>query len=134
AAGNMDSTYPQYFSMGAPFKPWQDYVVAVAERLVGDYDADGVFLDSWAWQMNLRMGAGKAGLPFTPLEYSQGVLALTDRVRNAVKAIKPDAVVLGETAAGPIARHWDGGLSADFGFAQAGQSPVLIASPIRYGM
>jgi hypothetical protein len=118
--------------MVAPFEPWQDYVVGMAEHLVRDYDADGIF-DSYAWQLNRHLGPG-AGVPFSSLESSQGLLALTDRVRNAVRAIKPDAVVIGETNAGPIARHWDGGLSADFGFELAGQSPVLSGSPVRYAM
>jgi hypothetical protein len=29
------------------FRPWQDYIVGIAERLVGDFDVDGIFLDSW---------------------------------------------------------------------------------------
>ena len=93
------SLYDQYrgnLTMAAPSPVWQDYVIEVATRFVRDYAADGIFLDSWAWQMNWPMQTVVDGRLWPPLEYSRGVLELTDRVRRAVKAINPDAVVIGD--------------------------------------
>ncbi|MBE0654843.1 MAG: hypothetical protein IH594_13665, partial [Bacteroidales bacterium] len=71
---------------------------------------------------------------YSPKEYSQGVFIITDRVREAIQAIKPDAVVMGETTSGPISRHWHGGLSADFAWLANQNQHRIIASPVRYGV
>ena len=131
--------YTRGYSMVAPLDQWRRYVAQTAVRLVGEYGADGVFLDSYAWQMNRPMRC-KAGGSYSALDYTRGVLDLTQAVRDAIQdpRVKPDAVVLGETTAGPIAQKWDGGLSADFGFANLwgkdSQIERLIASPVRYGI
>lgn len=49
----------------------------------------------------------------SPLEYSQGVLTLARRVRDSIRAIKPDAIVMGETTSGCPGPGLGGGLSAD---------------------
>ncbi len=134
AAGELYTHYRNAYSMVAPHVPWQDYVVKVCERLVRDYGVDGIFLDSWAYQMNWPMQTREEGVLYSSKEYSQGVLTMTDRVRKAVQAIKPDAAVIGETTAGPIARHWHGGLSADFAWGAAENQNRLVASPVRYGI
>ncbi|MBZ5607640.1 MAG: DUF6259 domain-containing protein [Acidobacteriia bacterium] len=134
AAGDLYAHYRNNYSMVAPFVPWQDYIVQVAERLVRDYGVDGIFLDSYAYQMNQPMQTQAEGILYSPAQYSQGVLTLTDRVRNAIQAIKPDAVVLGETTAGPIARHWHGGLSTDFAWRSQINQGRILASPVRYGI
>ena len=90
-------------TMVAPFPPWQEEVVAIAQRLVCDYGFDGIFLNSWAWQIDLRVAAAKERITYTPAQWNEGVLSLTEKVRAAIRAIKADAVVLGETTAGPIA-------------------------------
>jgi Tachylectin/Domain of unknown function (DUF6259) len=139
--------YPFTFEMVAPFQGWQDYMVSVAERLVGQYGADGIFLDSYAWQMNRPMYNKAENRAYSAQEYSVGVLNLVGRVRESIQRINPEAVVIGETTAGPIARHWDGGLNADLGFGNIWSpdgdplSPEnqhaperLIASPVRYGI
>jgi hypothetical protein len=59
---------------------------------------------------------------------------MTDRVRAAVQAIKPEAIVMGETTSGPIARHWHGGLSADFAWMARINQDKIIGSPVRYGV
>jgi hypothetical protein len=69
-----------------------------------------------------------------------GVLDLADRVRVAIRSEVPDAVVLAETTSGPMFRHIDAGVSADFhdstpGFT--GTSTIggrLLTSPIRYAL
>lgn len=132
--GNLYRHYEQNYSMIAPFNSWQDYLVSVAERLVRDYDADGIFLDSWAWQMNWPMQNIAEHNLYTSKQYSQGVLTLTDRIRTAIQTIKPDAVIIGETTSGPIAHHWHGGLSADFAWLADLNQNRIIASPVRYGI
>lgn len=122
------------YTMVAPFVPWQDEVVSIAQRLVRDYGADGILLDSWGWQMNWPMTTLIENKLYSPKEYSQGVLTLADRVRAAVQAIKRDAVVIGETTSGPLSHHWDGGLSADFAWLKKRNRNRIIASPVRYGM
>jgi hypothetical protein len=138
--GGNGTIYDQYlknFTMVAPWAVWQNYVIDVAKRLIRDYSADGIFLDSWAWQMNWPMTTLQDGRVWSPLEYSRGVLELTARVRQAVREINADAVVIGETTAGPIGRYWDGGLCADFApglFGNPQEPPPLAASPVRYGI
>ena len=94
--------------------------------------------------MNLRMAARQEGIVYSPAQWNEGVLTLTDKVRSAIRSIKADAVVLGETTAGPIASMWDGGLAADF-FVKKEEPFVwneyremnghrLLASPVRYGL
>jgi hypothetical protein len=78
----------------------------------------------------------------SPLENAMGVLNLADRVRTAIQAISPnhDAVVLSENTAGPMWRHVDGGVSADFNPSGGGFTGVdtlggsLLTSPIRYAL
>lgn len=123
------------FAMIAPFRPWQDYVLAVALRLVHEYGADGIFLDSWGWQWNWPLQNSEMGRPCTPWEYSRGVLELADRVRDV---IGPDRVVLCESTSGQLGQFVHGGLSSDLGQKVAGQrwrnQSRILASPVRYGM
>lgn len=132
--GKLYRQYPDNYSMVAPFVPWQDQVVSIAQHLVGDDHVDGIFLDSWGWQMNWPMLAPAEGIQYTSLQYSRGVLQLTDRVRAAIQAIKSDAVVMSETDAGPIGLHDHGGISADFAWKRATNQGRLLASPVRYGI
>lgn len=132
--GAFDRWYPGNFKMAAPYTPWQDYLVGVAQRLVRDYGADGIFLDSYGWQMNWQVRVGTDNKFYSPQEYNLGVLQLVSRVRSSIQAIKPDAVVMGETTAGPLVHVWDGGLSADFGFETSRGITKIVASPVRYGM
>lgn len=148
--------YAGYFEMVACFEPWQEQLVQIAQRLVGEYGADGIMLDSCAWQMNrpMRVDVTPTPICYSAQDFSNGVLMMVQRVRTAIQEIKPDAVVIGETTAGPIARHWDGGLSADLGFGNIWIPPAsppppppftqaltgspvpqrLIGSPVRYGI
>ena len=137
AAGNIYKHYSAALTMVAPFVPWQDKVVEIAQRLVGQYGADGILLDSWAWQMNWPMQNQQEKRLYSPKEYSQGVLTLASRVRAAIQGINPitpDAIVIGETTAGPISQHWDGGISADFAWLRYRNRGRIIASPVRYGL
>ena len=142
---NAVEVYPRIIKMNAAYVPWQDEVVKIAQRLVGEYGADGVMLDSWGWQMNWAIQTKIEGIKYSPKEYSEAVLKLVDRVRAAVRAIKPDAVVLSETTSGQMGRHVDGGISADFAEYDNPDEPLfpwlrnatkgkILASPVRYGL
>ena len=132
--GDPHTPYADNWTMVAPFGPWQEHLVSVCERLVCHCGVDGIFLDSYGWRMNYPMRTNEGDRFYTPIAHARGVLQLTDRVRAAIRRLKPDAVVLGETAAGPIGRHMDGGLSAEFAwdFTKAASRDRIRASPIRY--
>jgi hypothetical protein len=136
--GNQYQQYKDNYSMVAPFADWRNWLSFICDRLVGFYKADGIFLDSCAWQMNWPMQAGPSGPFYLPDQYSRGVFQMVDLLRNQIQALNPEAVVIGETTGGPIARHWHGGLSADF--AEFGDNHLrdvnrgrIIASPVRFG-
>ena len=112
---------------------WQEYMANIVRRLLS-YGADGIFLDSYAWQMNRPMRCNAEGIWRSAQDYATGVLTLTDAVRAAVPSIFNTHIVMGETTAGPIARHWDGGVNADFGFGNIYSWERLIGSPVRYGV
>ena len=135
--GNLYPDFADNYTMAAPFVPWQNYIANVVSRLVGQYGVDGIYLDSYGWRMNRRFKMQNDDTVHSAQEWAQGVLALVDRVRGEVRNIKEDGVVMGETTAGPIALHWDGGLDADFGlnFAErAANQYRLIAAPARYAI
>jgi hypothetical protein len=132
ASGQLWAHYRNNYSMISAHVPWQNYVVDVCKRLVGEYGVDGIFLDSWAWRMNIPMKNVEEGILYNAQQQSQGVLTLADKVRTAIQGIKPDAVLIGETTAGPIARHWHGGLSADFAWMAPINQEKILGSPIRY--
>ena len=131
--GNLWEDYGDCYSMVAPYSVWRDYVVSIARRLLS-YGADGIFLDSYAWQMNRPMYCNDENVRHSAQDYARGVLTLTDAVRAAVPSIFNTTIVMGETTSGPIARHWDGGVNADFGFGNIYPYQRLIASPVRYGI
>jgi hypothetical protein len=134
AQGRLYEHYSRNYSMVAPFRPWQDYLAETCVRLVRDYGVDGIFIDSWGYQMNWPMQTDEENVLYSPQQYSQGLLSGVDRIRAAIQAVKPDAVVMGETTAGPLGRHWHGGLSADFMWLKGVNQGRIIASPVRYGV
>jgi hypothetical protein len=140
--------YPDSYEMVAAFPDWQKYIIDIAVCLVRDCHADGIFLDSYAWQMNrpMRVQIDPAVFIYSAQDYALGVLALVQKMRAAIQQINPEAVVIGECTAGPVARYWDGGLNADLGFGNVWPCPGdppskknngvqrLTASPVRYGI
>ena len=54
------------------------------------------------------------GITYSPAQWNEGVLALTEKIRSAIRAIKADAVVLGGNNRSTVGCTWDGGLAADF--------------------
>ncbi|HYP14291.1 MAG TPA: hypothetical protein VEQ63_10240 [Bryobacteraceae bacterium] len=130
-----------HFIMVPALREWQDHVCKVVSRLVFDYGADGVVLDSFGWRYNYPMRVayvgpqGSSARDLWPKEYARGVLELTRRVREL---IGPDKLLLTETPAGPVGQQCHGGFSADFGFHSS--EPLLspqtriTSSPVRYAM
>jgi hypothetical protein len=132
--GDLYAHYPDNYSMCASFRPWQDYVANVAQRLVEEYGADGVYLDSYGWQWNWPCFTLEGGELASASEWNQGVLDLIDRVRTAIQAIDPEAVVLTESLNGLLVQHVDGGLDASFAWQSDMNGGQILASPTRYGM
>ncbi|MER7754402.1 hypothetical protein [Kitasatospora sp. NPDC097643] len=129
--------WPYYYTMVPAFADWQNHVIKVVDRLVNNYGADGIFLDSFGWQLNWPMHVTtlKDNIQYWPIEYAQGVLTLAKAVMDT---IRPDRVVLVETPGGPIRRHCHGGLSLDFDpfHVDNGLSDQtrITASAVRYGI
>ena len=87
APGERGQEWPIYdhcYTMVPALREWQDHVIGVAKRLVETYGADGIFLDSFGWQMNLPMRTSLDGRDRWPGEYARGVLELADRVMAAI--------------------------------------------------
>lgn len=108
------------------------------KRLTGDYNADGIMLDSYGWQMNLPMRTDCHGVRTErwPFRWNSAVLDLMDRVRATMGE---DKVLLVETPSGPVGRHCHGGFSADFNYeihrgSGLSNQTKIVGSPVRYGM
>jgi hypothetical protein len=105
--------YEGNYDFAPSYSVWQDYVVSVAKRMVCDYHMDGVDLDSMGWTFNRPEKVAKEGVSYTAQQWSEGDLHLVDRVRAAIRACRPDAVVISESGAGQLWQHEDGGLASD---------------------
>jgi hypothetical protein len=144
----LDGTSPVWTPFGDPTGiamsqangEWQDYVVQTAKRLIQTTKADGIFLDSFGWRLNVASETRQEVVRNSSIENAMAVLDLVDRVRTAIRTVVPDAVVLSETTSGPMYRHVDGGVSADFadsGGGFTGWSTIgdqLLTSPVRYAL
>ncbi len=133
ADNSLYDQYPQNYSLPQWLPAWQDYLATITERLVREFDVDGIFLDSLGWQMNWPAKTKQSAL-HSPADYSRGVLTIADRVREAIQRVKPDAVVIGENASGALPRHSHGGLAADFAWLAGQNQHRVTASPVRYGI
>jgi hypothetical protein len=114
---------------------WQDRLVDIARFLVRELHADGVFLDSGAWRMNERVETKDEIVAATPREHAAGFIDLVKRVRNAIQLERADAVVLTETASGPISSFVDGAVTSDFSPTLRGVGLIqgrMVATPTRY--
>lgn len=132
-SGELLEDFRWCYTMCSSYKPWQDHIVEICRRLVEDYGADGIMLDSWGWRWNQSYFNTAEGITYTSEDISRGVLELNDRVREMVRSINPDAVVISESGSGPFIYHNDGGFTADFCWAQSGDG-ILLSSPTKYGL
>jgi len=124
---------PNYVML-APFKPWQEYISDVAKRIIEEYGADGIFLDSWGWRYNVSYCNADEKMLYTAQQWSLGVHQLADMVLSKIREVKPDAVVISESGGGEMPFHENGGSSADFVWGSPANEGRIIASPVRYGM
>lgn len=120
-----------YYKMVGADPRWRTHLILICARLIQFYGADGIFLDSGGWQLNWPVKSGPDGTFLSSLDYTLGFFQLVDELRSVVG---PEKVILGETTSGPVAGHWDGGLSADFSFNRQYSGGKILGSPQRYGL
>lgn len=73
---------------------WSDHLVAVARRIVGDYGADGIHLDTFGNMRGFRCDDPAHGHPPDDGDvFNEGCRAITERIRAAIREERPDAVV-----------------------------------------
>ncbi|MCZ7544948.1 MAG: DUF6259 domain-containing protein [Anaerolineae bacterium] len=132
--GSPQSQYPDNYTMCATFDLWQAYITEVAQHLVQEYGADGIYLDSFGWQWNWWCFTPETNVLASPSEWNQGVLDFIDRVRSAIREINPEAVVMTESHNELLAQHVDGALDATFAWLYDLNGGQLLASPVRYAL
>lgn len=131
-SGAMDTSYGLCYTMIPAYETWQNYLVNQCVRLVEDYGVDGIFLDSLGWQWN-HWYYNQAELDIYSLEeYNQGFIELNNRIREAIREINPEAVVLSESAGGPLPAYNDGGWASQNVWGKTTDIGVIVASPVRY--
>jgi hypothetical protein len=131
ADGTPADDYPYNYTLLYDHPEWQDHIAGVCADLVRDYDLDGIFYDSTGWQWHRRF-FDRDGRLHTSQQSSLGLLTLLDKTRRAIRAVKPDAVILGESGSGPMLWKLDGGLTNDLGWANQGFVKSLVSAPARY--
>lgn len=109
--------YPGYFKVCSAVEGFVDHMAAVARRL-SEYGADGIFMDSQGWKESVWKCVAKAhNHPLgDPEVYWNGCVNLANRVRAAMHATNPDAIILTE---GPTLKrqfeYKDGALDGGIG-------------------
>ncbi len=124
--------YSDNWSMCPNHRPWIKHLVNVATYMVADYGVDGIYLDSYGMQWNWICYNPKHDHPCTAKAYNQGVLELTDRIREAIQKVKPEAVIMTESFNELLAQHTHGSLDGTFVWHVDLNNGRLIASPVRY--
>lgn len=121
-----------YHIMDATREPWQAYLAELCADLIEEYDADGIYLDSYGWQWNHLFRRPDEDRLRSRSSWNAGVLETVRRVRRAIRNIKPDAVVLTEGGNELMMQYADGYLDATFAWMRELNQDRLLASPIRY--
>jgi len=127
AMTNFGGSYQDYWGIHHGFyqmwpgkgSGWNDYIASVAERLIRDHDVDGIHLDSYGCQFGWfsHNPAHPDGL--TPGAFDAGAVDLVIEVRDRVRAIKPEAVVMMEGSDGRnLLAACDGGQDWSLGWYQ----------------
>lgn len=131
--GSLDQTYIMNYTMQAANEAWQNKVIEICRHLVRDYDVDGIFLDSVGWQWNRLYYTESEGLVYSMQEYNEGLMTINERVRNAIREIKADAVVISESGSGKMIGRNDGGFTADWGgWGNRTGNDKIVLSPTTY--
>lgn len=133
--GQKLETYEYNFDMVPANPEWQEYLADTCARLVSEYGVDGIYLDSAGWQYNHVVAtAGNTSKVYDPEEYNIGWVTLLKKVREAVKNVNNEAIVLCESGSGPMLYAVDGGWTSDFVWGMTTTTETLALSPLRYAM
>lgn len=123
-------TYPDNFTMVPWDEQWRSYVVSVAEWLVGDIGFDGIFLDSLGWQWNWVCSTGSEHRRDQET-WNRGTVVLAAAVRDAIRRIEPEAVVMTESVSLELAVAVDAALDASLAWNRDMNETAIIESPAR---
>jgi hypothetical protein len=95
--GSYPSSYPGYWKMCPAAPGWVEYLAGVAKRL-GQYGADGIFIDSQGWHLEIWKCIAKAhGHPLgDPEVFNTGCVNLAKQVRKALQYANPEAIIVTE--------------------------------------
>jgi len=90
--------YPGYWKMCPAAEGWVAHLAGVARR-IGQYGADGIFIDSQGWKDEVFKCVARAhGHPLGDLEvFNKGCVELARRVRAGLHSGNPQAIILTES-------------------------------------
>lgn len=129
--GELLDIYPDNYTM-PPWHPgWRQWVLDKARWIVGEVGADGVFLDSFGWQWNWLSATGDDPRPRDARTWNDATVSLVREVRQVIRAIRPDAVVMTESLPATLLGVSDGGLDASFAWNASNNRPGPLRSPVR---
>lgn len=131
-SGYLDATYDDFYSMVASDPQWQDKLTELAVMMVQEYDVDGIFFDSYGCHFNQLFATAKDQDFIAIQEYNAQMVVMMERIRTAIRRIKPDAVVLAETGSGQCLSVTDGGWTADFAWFKLNSEGTILESPLKY--
>ena len=131
ADGGYYEDYDNYWSMCPADRSWQDTLVEICQRLVAEYDLDGIFLDSIGAQWNHPCFNPQHSHWPDRDRWNAGVTTLVDRVRTAIRQIKPDAIVMTESSCDLLLPFEDGACDGSFIWHAALNADRLLGSPYK---
>ncbi len=104
--------YEQNWSFCPSVVPWQEYLAAACARIVRETDCDAIYVDSVGMRTETCYHSGHLAYHAPGEGWYRGVGQLLRKVRQAVKAVKPEAAVLTEHNSCDVNTQWlDGTLS-----------------------
>ncbi len=117
---NLDRFYLMYPGEGSG---WTDYICGVAERYVRDFGVDGFHLDSYGCQWDWKDYNPKHPGAENPAKFNAGAVNLVKTMRERVRKINPNAVIMLECCERPeLLDECDGGQI---------ESAAWLCSPVK---
>lgn len=106
-SGYPDDPYPDDWKVCPANPAWVKHVVSTAERMVADYGANGIHLDSFGYQRGWKcVEAAHGHPPGDGAVFDDGCKELVAKVHAAITAIDPEAVLMCEGPKMPgLLRH-----------------------------
>lgn len=80
---------------------WSEYICGLAEKMVRDYGVDGFHLDSYGCQWDWKDYNPNHPGATDPAKFNQGAVNLVKTLRERIRKINPDAVVILECSERP---------------------------------